>query len=167
MMRALLVDSPDDPAAWGEELAYRLGTDLLVAPMTDPDGSRTVYLPTGESWVDSWTGEVFAGGRHVRISQPLDRIPLLVRHGALIPVVAGSDTVGDAPFGEITLLSFGAEPGRVLVYDVDGTTEVTAVRDGDTFAVTTAGPARVGRVEFPPVDAAAAPPTVTVNGAAA
>ena len=56
MMRALLVDSPDDPAAWQADLEYRLGRDLLVAPMTDPNGTRTVYLPEGE-WVDWWSGE--------------------------------------------------------------------------------------------------------------
>jgi alpha-D-xyloside xylohydrolase len=167
MMRALLVDSPDDPAAWGEELAYRLGTDLLVAPMTDPDGSRTVYLPAGESWVDWWTGAVHRGGQHLRVTQPLDRIPLFARHGALIPVVPVSDTVGDAPFEDVTLLSFGGASGGVLIHDVDGTTEVTAVRDGDTLAVTTAGPARVRGVEFPPVDDATAPSSVTINGTVA
>ena len=46
MMRALLVDSPDDPAAWLADLEYRLGPDLLVAPMTDPDGTRA-RLPAG------------------------------------------------------------------------------------------------------------------------
>jgi alpha-D-xyloside xylohydrolase len=167
MMRALLVDSPDDPAAWGEELAYRLGPDLLVAPMTDPDGSRTVYLPAGESWVDWWTGAVHRGGQHLRVTQPLDRIPLFARHGALIPVVPVSDTVGDAPFEDVTLLSFGAASGRVLIHDVDGTTEVTAVRDGETFTVTTAGPALVGGVELAPVDDATAPSSVTINGTVA
>ncbi len=53
MLRALLVDTPDDPAAWNEELTYRLGDDLLVAPMTDPAGSRDVYLPTATG---GWTG---------------------------------------------------------------------------------------------------------------
>lgn len=165
MMRALLVDSPDDPAAWGEELAYRLGSDLLVAPMTDPDGSRGVYLPAGESWVDWWTGTVHEGGRHLRIrEQPLDRIPLLARHGALIPTAPVGDTVGEAPFPEITLLSFGAEPARTVIHDVDGDTVITAARDGDTFVVTATGPARVRRVELPAVAGTTPPRSTTING---
>jgi alpha-D-xyloside xylohydrolase len=167
MMRALLVDSPDDPAAWGEELAYRLGRELLVAPMTDPDGARTVYLPGGESWVDWWSGEVHQGGRHLRVRKPLEQIPLFVRHGALIPVARVSDRVGEAAFTDLTLLSFGASPGTTVVRDVDGDTEVIATRDGDNFAVTTAGPADLRRVEFAPVDGAATPSTITINTVAA
>src|SRR5690606_33655762 len=165
MMRALLVDSPDDPAAWSEELAYRLGHDLLVAPMIDPDGSRTVYLPAGESWVDWWTGEVHTGGRYLRVTTPLAQIPLFARHGALIPVTRVPDFVGDAPFDDLTLLSFGAAGGTATIHDVNGDTSVTAVRAGDTFAVTVAGPAPVRRVEFAPVAGDTAPPTITVNGA--
>jgi alpha-D-xyloside xylohydrolase len=135
--------------------------------MTDPAGTRTVYLPPGESWVDWWSGAVHAGGRHLRVSQPLDRIPLFVRQGALIPTAPVGDTVGDGPFTDLTLLSFGGGTGRTVIRDVDGDTDVTAVRDGDTVAVTTTGPAPVVRVEFPPVDGAAAPSSVTINGTAA
>jgi alpha-D-xyloside xylohydrolase len=162
MLRALLVDSPDDPAAWGEELAYRLGPDLLVAPMTDPSGSRTVYLPAGESWVDWWTGSVHPGGHHLRVSQPLERIPLFARLGALIPTTPPGDTVGDGPFAEITLLSFGAAPGRTVIHDVNGDTLVEAARDAGRFTVTVAGPAPVGGVELAPVDGAGSPPTVLI-----
>jgi alpha-D-xyloside xylohydrolase len=167
VMRALLVDSPGDPGAWSADLEYRLGRDLLVAPMVDPDGSRDVYLPAGESWVDWWTGEVHAGGGYVRVSKPLEQVPLFVRYGALIPTGPVAEAVGDGPFEEITLLSFGAEPGSTAIHDVNGTTEVVAVRDGETFGVTTTGPAPVRRVEFAPVAGAAAPPTVSINEAAA
>lgn len=157
MMRALLVDSPGDPAAWGEELAYRLGPDLLVAPMTDPAGSRTVYLPAGESWVDWWTGAVHPGGRHLPVRQPLDRVPLFARYGALIPTAPPAQTVGDGPFPEVILLSVGAEPGRTVIHDVDGDTVVEAILDAGIFTVTATGPAPVRRVEFAPVHGAPPP----------
>jgi alpha-D-xyloside xylohydrolase len=163
MMRALLVDSPGDPAAWGEELAYRLGPDLLVAPMTDPDGVRTVYLPAGSSWVDWWTGEVHTGGQHLAVRKPLPEVPLFVRHGALIPVAPVRDTVGDGPFPDLTLLSFGGEPGAVTIHDVDGDSLVTATRAGDEFTVTVEGPAPVRAVEFPTVAGATAPSAVTIE----
>ncbi|MEE3921960.1 hypothetical protein V2I01_37860 [Micromonospora sp. BRA006-A] len=57
MLRALLVDTPDDPAAWTADLQYRLGPDLLVAPVLDPSGERAVYLPAGDDWLDAYTGQ--------------------------------------------------------------------------------------------------------------
>ncbi|MFC0528913.1 TIM-barrel domain-containing protein [Phytohabitans kaempferiae] len=142
LMRALLVDSPADPAAWSAELEYLLGPDLLVAPMHDPSGERDLYLPAGR-WVDHWTGEVHEGGRHLRVRAPLERIPLFVRHGALIPVLSDQDTVGDGPFADVTVVSWGGTDARTVVRDTDGDTVVVAVRDGDTLRVTCEGPLRV------------------------
>lgn len=163
IMRALLVDSPEDPAAWQADLEYRLGMDLLVAPMVNPSGERQVYLPAGR-WVDWWTGEVRQGGRYHRIAKPVEQIPLFARYGALLPVTEVRDTVGDAPFPSITLLSFGGEPAELVVSDVDGDTTVHAVRDADRFQVTTDGPARVDRVEFVTVAGVVPPVEVTLNG---
>src|SRR6185436_1964861 len=143
LMRALLVDSPDDPAAWLADLEYRLGRDLLVAPMTDPDGTRTVYFPDGE-WVDWWSGEVRPGHRHASVTQPLTRVPLFARRGAVIPVTEVRDTVGDEPFADITLLCFDVtETARTVIHDVNGPTTVAAVRDGDRLQITVDGPADV------------------------
>jgi alpha-D-xyloside xylohydrolase len=142
LMRALLVDSPADPAAWGAELEYLLGPDLLVAPMHDPSGERDVYLPAGR-WIDHWTGEIHEGGRYLRVSAPLARIPLFVRHGALIPVLSDQDSLGDGPFDGVTIVSWGGTDARTVVRDVDGDTEVVAVREGDTLRVTHEGPLRV------------------------
>jgi alpha-D-xyloside xylohydrolase len=163
MMRALLVDSPDDPGAWLADLEYLLGPDLLVAPMTNPDGERHVYLPDGR-WVDWWTGAVLAGGGYRRVTKPLEQIPLFVRHGALIATTQVRDTVGDGPFPDVTLLSFGAATTGTTLSDVDGDTRVSAVRSGDSFTVTVDGPARVTGIEFPVVDGATAPTSVTING---
>lgn len=162
MMRALLVDFPDDPATWTADLEYLLGPDLLVAPMIDPDGRRQVYLPAGD-WVDHWTGEVHSGQRYLPVSKPLDQIPLFVRHGALIPVMPPTDAVGDGPFTDVTVVSWGAVDGRTVVRDTDGDTEVVAVRSGDRFEVTVRGPAPVRHVEFATVAGARLPAEVTLR----
>jgi alpha-D-xyloside xylohydrolase len=163
MMRALLVDDPDDPAAWTAELEYRLGTDLLVAPMIDPSGRRHVYLPAGE-WVDYWTGLVVEGGRHLRVHQPLERVPLFVRRDALIPVTGPADTVGAEPFADLTIVSWGGGAGRTVIHDVDGDTEVTATRDGDTLRIDTSGPARVSTVELAGLPDVPPPARILLNG---
>jgi alpha-D-xyloside xylohydrolase len=162
MMRALCVDHPGDPVAWQADLEYLLGPDLLVAPMTSPEGSRQVYLPAGE-WVDHWTGEVLTGGRYVTAVRPLDQIPLYVRHGALVAVAEAGDTVPEDP--EITLVSYGwAGPARTVLLDPSGDTEVTADRDGDVLRVTVSGPARVTAVEFAPVAGSPTSATITKLG---
>jgi alpha-D-xyloside xylohydrolase len=106
---------------------------------------------------------VHAGGRHLRVSSPLDRVPLFVRHGALIATTAVHDTVGDGPFTEITLVSWGGVSAETIVSDVDGDTTIRAVRDGDTLRVSVDGPLPVGRVECAPVAGAAAPRTILID----
>jgi alpha-D-xyloside xylohydrolase len=161
MMRALLVEHPDDPAAWLADLEYLIGSDLLVAPISDPEGVRHVYLPRG-SWVDWWSGEAYEGPGHIRISQPLHRLPLFVRHASLIATAPAAVTVGDAPFEALTLLSIGGTDASTVLRDVDGDTVVAAARTGDRLEVTTAGPARVRAVAFP--FAAGTPTEVSLNG---
>ncbi|WP_066374489.1 TIM-barrel domain-containing protein [Herbidospora mongoliensis] len=148
IMRALCVDQPNDPVSWQADLEYLLGPDLLVAPMTAADGTRDVYLPSG-TWVDHWTGEHLTGGRHIRVSPPLDRIPLYGRLGALIPTTATAGvTVTDSP--EISLLVYGLPDGesRTVVRDDDGETVVTAVHDRGRLVVRAEGPKTVVQVEI-------------------
>ncbi|MBT8226404.1 MAG: alpha-xylosidase [Dactylosporangium sp.] len=163
LMRALLVDSPDDPAAWQADLEYRLGRELLVAPMISPTGTRMVYLPAGE-WVDHWTGEVHGGGRYLRVTTPLDRIPLFVRCGALIPTVEGRTSVADGPFTDLVLVSWGGRTARTVLRDVDGETTLTALRSGDRFDLRSTGPARIRAVSFAFVQDAPPPRWVSLNG---
>ncbi|GII79893.1 alpha-xylosidase [Sphaerisporangium rufum] len=154
MMRAMCVDDPGDPVAWQADLQYLLGPDLLVAPMISPEGVRQVYLPAGQ-WVDYWTHEVHHGGRYITVSAPLERIPLFVRYGALLPVTEVADTVGDRPFGEVTLVSYG-DGGHAVIRDVDGDTTVTATRDGDELHVRADGPCRITAIEIAPIAGAPA-----------
>ena len=63
------------------------GRSLLVAPVTEPDvAERNVYLPGSAAWYDFWTGKRFDGGRSADVAAPLDRIPLVVRAGSIIPM---------------------------------------------------------------------------------
>ena len=86
-MRPLLVDFPDDRRAWDVADAFMLGPDLLVAPvMAMGARTRPVYLPDGANWRDAWTGAEHAGGQTIEVEAPLDRIPLLLRDGARLPI---------------------------------------------------------------------------------
>jgi alpha-D-xyloside xylohydrolase len=163
MLRALLVDTPHDPAAWTAEFEYLLGPDLFVAPMVDPSGEREVYLPHG-SWLDHRTGEPHEGGRYLRITRALDEIPLFVRENALITVTGPVDAIGAEPFADLTVVSWGGGDARAVLHDVDGDSSVVAVRTGDTLAVDVTGPARVRRVTVAPVPGRLTPTRILLNG---
>jgi alpha-glucosidase (family GH31 glycosyl hydrolase) len=61
----------------------------LVAPVTEEGvSSWPVYLPEGE-WSDFWTGEVFAGSQIIRVSSPIERIPIFQKKGSIIPLNLG------------------------------------------------------------------------------
>ncbi|MET9225723.1 glycoside hydrolase family 31 protein [Lentzea sp. NPDC003310] len=86
-MRPVFLEFPDDPAAWRVDDAFLLGPDLLVAPVTEAGArEREVYLPAGARWTDAWTGQEHDGGRTVVVAAPLERVPLFLRDGALLPV---------------------------------------------------------------------------------
>ncbi|MGY0489805.1 glycoside hydrolase family 31 protein [Streptomyces sp. WG-D5] len=86
-MRPLFLEFPDDPAAWTVADQFLLGPDLLVAPVTEAGAtSREVYLPAGARWRCAWTGAAYEGGSHHTLDAPLDRIPLLLRDEAVLPV---------------------------------------------------------------------------------
>lgn len=163
IMRALAVDSPGDPASWRAEHVYRLGTDLLVAPMISESQERDVYLPPGE-WVDWWSGDAVEGGRHLRVAPPLEQVPLYVRRDALLPTTNPASHLPDGPWAEITLLSFGGGDATCEFRDDGCVSTVAARRDGDTLAVTIAGSARVSAIAFPTVAGGTPPATVLVNG---
>jgi len=97
IMRHLFLAYPADKQVYRLDDEYLLGPDLLVAPVTTPGArSRSVYLPAG-AWVDYWTGQVLTGGRRIRAAAPLDHIPLFVRGGALLPLLARpGDTLAPA-----------------------------------------------------------------------
>ena len=125
MMRALLVDSPDDPAAWLADLEYRLGPDLLVAPMTDPTGTRRVYLPAGD------VGRL-VDRRGAAPGRGTSRVTPAAGAGAAVRAPRRGrsrwprwrDHVGDAPFGPITLRCFDADRATIVIHDVNGDTTV-------------------------------------------
>jgi alpha-D-xyloside xylohydrolase len=112
MLRAMLLDDPDLPEAWRIEDQYRLGTDLLVAPLFHA-GQRTrrVWLPPG-GWMDAFTGAMHDGdGWH---DLPVGELPvvLLVRRGALIPTCTVAQHTGAIEWSRLALLAVPDADGR-------------------------------------------------------
>ncbi len=124
IMRHLALSAPNDPRAWAEEQSYTLGDDLLVAPVVEEGARlRTLYLPPGQ-WVDWWSGQPWEGGRVITVDAPLDRVPLLARAGAILPLATDFDTLAPVPDGSVKRW----DGGLVIRVVAPATTDVAARR---------------------------------------
>jgi len=120
VMRALLLDYPDDANAAGQNYEFLLGDDLLVAPVVK-SGEDTwgVYLPRGV-WYDFWTDRRYTGPAGLHVDAPLDRIPLFVRGGAVVPTQQVVQYVDEAPINPLTLEIYPEGNSSRDYYEDDG-----------------------------------------------
>jgi alpha-D-xyloside xylohydrolase len=90
-MRPLFIDYPGDPASWKVDDQLLLGSEILVAPIYAPgQTARRVYLPEGQNWTNTVTGQTYAGGITVTAEAPIERIPIFVTEGSAVSgAVAG------------------------------------------------------------------------------
>jgi alpha-glucosidase len=80
MVRHLLLEFPDDRAAWDVHDQYMLGDAFLVAPVVEPGATtREVYLPAGATWFHVWTGDAYEGGQTVTVDAPIGSPPVFHR----------------------------------------------------------------------------------------
>ena len=87
VMRAMLLEFPEDPASDTLDRQYMLGDSLLVAPVFTDDGSVSYYLPAGR-WTHLLTGEVQEGSRWHQAQHGYLSLPLFVRPNTIFPVGA-------------------------------------------------------------------------------
>lgn len=124
VLRPLALMHPRDAQTWEVEDAFYVGPDLLVAPvLVDGARSRTVYLPQG-NWRSWETGGLLEGERIILAQAPLDRVPIFVRDGAVIPMRLDIiDTLGPA-----------SAPGVQSAQDLDETYHIRIFgrADGET-----------------------------------
>ena len=101
MMRALLLDYPNDPGAWLIEDEYMFGNNILVAPILEAKDSRDVYLPGQDRWIDYQTGEIYnPGWNHIECGEL--PIIMLVKDGSAIPHVALAERTDQIDWNNIT-----------------------------------------------------------------
>jgi alpha-glucosidase len=119
VLRPLLYHFPDDPVTYPIHDQVLLGPQLLAAPMYHPGREhRHVYLPTG-AWYDWWTDELLAGPAHLLAHAPLERMPLYVRAGAIIPSGPDLHYADERPLDPLTLDLYPGN-GAFTLYEDDG-----------------------------------------------
>jgi len=127
MVRALLVEFPDDPGAWLVEDEYMFGSQILVAPLLENGNARTCYLPRGK-WIDYQSGQVYDSGYH---TIPVGKIPcvILVKDGSLIPHVPVAQSTEKIDWGKVDLKEYKVDARECtgLLYK-PGDSDVQVVR---------------------------------------
>lgn len=122
MMRAMVVDYPDDKNAYESKYQFMFG-DILVSPIVEKNARiKETYLPEGY-WYDFWTGKRYSGKRFLKIPAPIDRIPLFVRNSSIIPMNAKDIMyVDEKPLKELDINIYTPINGEFEIYEDDGTT---------------------------------------------
>jgi alpha-D-xyloside xylohydrolase len=121
-MRGLFLDFPNDPKVSDIGDEYMFGPALLVAPVTEQGAtSRSVYLPAGCDWYDFWTNERIHGGQRIMAQSPIDKIPVFVRAGSILPLGAPVESTNEVQRIEKIRVYPGAS-AHFTLYSDDGAT---------------------------------------------
>lgn len=170
ILRPLVLEFPRDRAAGDIDDQYLLGGALLVAPVFSESLEpvvRPLYLPAAEhGWLDFWTGERHDGGRWLDYDAPLDRLPLFLRRGRLLPLGPVMRHVDAAPLDPLTLRCAPFGRDRLDLPEADGsTTTIRIAADGREALVAIDGTlSRRYHLQFQIGDAADATPRADLDG---
>lgn len=133
MTRALAFDFSADTRVADLKDEFMLGPALLVAPVTTPmyysvdsrpleniEKIRRVYLPAGAGWTDFWTGEKYKGGQWIVSEAAIDKIPLLVRQGSIIPMGPVMQYTSEKVDAEWEIRIYPGADSSFTVYEDEG-----------------------------------------------
>ncbi|MFN8207933.1 MAG: glycoside hydrolase family 31 protein [Bacteroidales bacterium] len=121
LMRPLVMDYREDSVATTQPFEYMFGNAFLVAPVTEPGVSgREVYLPLKDNWFDFYPGTYYTGGQSIFAEAPLDRIPLFVRAGSIIPIGKSVQYTGQQPEDTLEIRIYSGNNVRFELYEDEG-----------------------------------------------
>ena len=119
MVRPMVLEFQDDPTTQRLDLQYMFGDSLLVAPVLTKNNVVTAYLPEG-TWIDFWTKEFVNGGKWVTVQAELEKLPLFVRGGAILPFGPEMDFVNQKALDPLTIEIYDPQDaGRIEIFDED------------------------------------------------
>jgi alpha-glucosidase len=125
-VRAMVLEFPDDPMTWSKRTQYQFmsGKWLLVAPVYEDSPVRNdIYLPAGK-WIDYWDGREYFGPSVVNgYETPLEKLPLLVRAGAIIPMYPEMLYDREKPKDPVTFDIYPFGKSSFTLYEDDGVTQ--------------------------------------------
>lgn len=135
LMRAMMLEFPEDLTCLHLERQYMLGDNLLVAPIFREDSTVEFYLPEGGKWTNYLDGEVLEGGKWYKRTYDYFHMPLFVRSASILPVGNVETTPEYAYEKGITFKLYEIPDGfqkECKIYDMKGmeVLSLTAGRNG-------------------------------------
>ncbi|MBR5736625.1 MAG: DUF5110 domain-containing protein [Bacteroidales bacterium] len=138
-MRALMMDFAEDRNVWDIPDEFMFGRSLLVAPVTHALFTSTeerkwseetvnwtkpayteVYLPAGANWYEWSSGKFIKGGQKVTAAAPIDRCPLYVKAGSIIPLGPDVQYAKEKPWNDLEIRIYGGADADFTFYDDEG-----------------------------------------------
>lgn len=132
MIKLLAFAFPEDDAARQIGDQYLFGEELMVCPVTDPmyynrnplelmdmPCSRAVYLPEGTGWYDYWSRVYYEGGQWIEAEASLERIPIFVREGSVIPRTVPVQSTAEMT-KRLILDVYTGRDGKFMLYEDEG-----------------------------------------------
>ncbi|MFB6151461.1 MAG: TIM-barrel domain-containing protein [Haloarculaceae archaeon] len=133
MYRHLAFDFRADERVHDVADQFTFGPALMVCPVTDPmyygpgsepiEGAakaREVYLPAGTDWFDFWTGKRYDGGQTVLADAPLEKVPLFVPAGSILPMGPVQQHTGEKPDAPWQVRVYPGGDGKFDLYEDAG-----------------------------------------------
>jgi alpha-D-xyloside xylohydrolase len=133
MVRALALEFPADIRTHTISDEFLFGPSLLICPITRPmyydqgsrpisdvEKTREVYLPAGSDWFDFCSGRLFSGGRAVVANAPLERIPVFVRAGSIVPMTESMQFVDEDRNAAYELRVYTGADATFVLYEDAG-----------------------------------------------
>ena len=138
-LRPLFSDFAADKKVWNMTDEFMFGRSILAAPILDPQyteekvirtdamtpnfttaKSAVKYLPKGTDWYDFWTNQRLKGGQSVTLQTALDRVPMFVRAGSILPLGPEMQYVGEQSWNNLELRVYPGADGNFLLYEDEG-----------------------------------------------
>jgi len=121
-MRPLVMDFRTDVRAQNTWDEFMYGPAFLVNPVTEPGAtSRRVYLPKAK-WYDFWNGAAVDGEKEITGEAPLDRLPLYVRAGSILPLGPDVEWSTEKAADPIELRVYRGADGAFMLYEDENDT---------------------------------------------
>ncbi len=108
----------DAMSGWDKKEAHDSGN--LAKVDFKAQKTATKYLPSGAEWYDFWTGKRFKGGQKVTLQTQLDRVPMFVRAGSILPLGPEMQYTGEKSWDNLEIRIYPGADGKFVLYEDEG-----------------------------------------------